>query len=343
MIYEAVAGCVTEVFHVSSDPREAVRSVHFVLAPGNPGCLAFYAPFLQHMQREMEKSVGLDCGRTMIACHGCGNANHHFRDEHDDDDHNFEKEYTFEEQIEHFEAWLKLIVNRDRALYGIEDIRLIICGHSIGAYVGIEVLSRNEDLLKHTVALHLLMPFIWWSNLSFSQRVKLRMYMNTPEVITRWVASRVYRMQSKVDTHTKINYIKGTHPDMDTDAVNVTANMMLSQRLLDNFFSMASSELQAVISNEEQVLKQLQKFSGRMSVFSLYTDNDVWAPERDIERISKNCPYVKTVFIPGLTHAFATSMEKSTVVGNAMLEDLKKNCRGIKTIGKAPAKPMSKL
>lgn len=340
MIYEAVAGCVTEVFHASSDPRNATRSVHFVLAPGNPGCLAFYIPLLQYMFQEVEKSVD---GSTLVGCHGCGNANHHFRDEHDNDNINFEKEYTFEEQIEHFESFVMMILARDRSLYGIEDIRLIICGHSIGAYVGIEVLSRNEDLRKHCVALHILMPFIWWSNLDFLQKTKLRLYMNTPEIITRWFASRVYNMQSRVDTHTKIAFIKGTHPDMDADAVNVTATMMLSKRLLGNFFSMANTELQAVICNEKQVVQRLQKFSGLMSVFALYTDNDVWAPEKDIARLSKFCPYVNTKFIPGLTHAFATSLGKSAVVGNAMLEDLRKNCRGLKSLGRAQNKLVSKL
>lgn len=331
MIYEAVAGCVTETFHVSSDSRtraNATRSIHLILAPGNPGALSFYLPFLEHLHEGLEKSFGSDS--TLVGCHGCSHANHGFRDEHDDDDLSFlAKEYDFLEQIEHFEAFCEMILARDRDQLGVDDIKLILVGHSIGAYMVIDVLSRNERLRQHTVALEILMPFIWWSNLNLAHRTKLRFYLNTPDSISKWLGSKVYQMQSQLKEHSKTRLIQSSHPEMDVDAVDVTANIMLSGRLIANFFSMARSELQAVIANEERITMVLKQLSGRMTIFALYTDADVWAPERDLFRISTSIPYMTTTFIPGLTHAFATSLEKTKVVANAMLERSLSVCRGL--------------
>ena len=215
-------------------------------------------------------------------------------------------------------------------MLGIEDTRIILCGHSIGAYMAIDVLSRNEKLRKHTVALEILMPFIWWSNLDFLQKIKLNAYLNTPDVISKWLASKVYRTQNLLSEHTRKKIIMSSHPEMDTDAIDVTANIMLSERLLANFFSMARSELYAIIGNEGRLTETLRFLSGHMSVFALYTDNDVWAPIKDLHRISKSVPYMTSVFIPGLTHAFATSLVKCKVVADAMLEHSLSKCRGLK-------------
>ena len=106
MIYEVVAGSVTETIHLYSESRRnATRSAHFILAPGNPGSLSFYAPFMKHLHEGLEDIIGNDS--IVVGCHGCSHANHGFRDEHDNDNLSFlTKEYDFQEQIEHFEAFL---------------------------------------------------------------------------------------------------------------------------------------------------------------------------------------------------------------------------------------------
>jgi pimeloyl-ACP methyl ester carboxylesterase len=331
MIFEDVAGVRTEVFHIhslkQSAPNKVRKALHFLIAPGNPGALYFYTPWLQALQSSIETIT--DSDELAISCHGCSHANHHFRDEFDNEGTAID--YSFDDQIRHFEMFCESVVARDLELYGngfADSIQLILCGHSIGAYMVVDILSRNDALRRMTISMHLLMPFIGWTNLTLSQRTKLNIYRSTPEILVRFLAGKVYEAQAGVDPERKAMFIRKSHPEMDIDAVNVTANTMLTRRLVQNFISMANTELDAVIKNEDRMIQDINRLSGQMRVYALYTDNDVWAPLKDMTRLRRECPFVVTQHIPNLTHAFSTSLDMSVTVAEAMLSEIRLN-RGL--------------
>ena len=320
MIWEDVGGVRTEVYHVESRrPRlDAKEHIHLILCPGNPGCLFFYLAWLQDLQCDIESLVKDD---VCVSTHGLSHANHHFKDSLDTCSCASRCiEYSFEEQIDHFEAFCEGVV-RDAGT-GAKQL-LVLVGHSIGAYAVVEVLNRNAKLRKQTVAMHLLMPFIQWRNLGFMHAMKIRLALSVPSFLANFLADRVPTAVEK-NARAVASLIRKSHKDMDSGSIEMTAEAMLSRRLLLNFISMARSEVSAVRENEDVILQRIQRLSRQISTYTLYTDDDVWAPLRDSEMLKAELPHVVVGFKEGLTHAFSTSFEKGNLVRRLMMTELAK-------------------
>ena len=321
MIWEDVGGVRTEVYHFESrDSRvEAAKEhIHLILCPGNPGCLFFYLTWLQDLQRDLESIVGWD---TCVSTHGLSHAGHHFKESLDTSSQHIIREYTFEEQITHYEAFCEQIVQSGG---GTAKQRLILVGHSIGAYAVVEVLVRNEGLRKRTIAIHLLMPFIQWRNLGFMHAMKIRAVLSFPDFVSNYFADRVPKIMDNIHPSVKAGLIRKSHNDMDNGSVEMAATEMFSTRLFLNFVRMARTEVQAIIDNEDAMLQWIKQLSGQIPTYALYTDHDVWAPMKDYDMLRKELPFVVAGYKPNLTHAFSTSFEKGDLVRELMVNELTK-------------------
>ena len=163
---------------------EGAYTLNFV--SWEPGVSFFYLAWLQDLQRDLESIVE---DHVCVSTHGVSHANHHFKDGLDTSSHASRlREYTFEEQIDHFEAFCNQIVASNNTE---TKQRMILVGHSIGAYAVVEVLSRNETLFKRTMAMHLLMPFIQWRNLGYIHRMKIRLALGFPKIVSHFFADRI--------------------------------------------------------------------------------------------------------------------------------------------------------
>jgi len=190
---------------------------------------------------------------------------------------------------------------------------LSFIGHSIGAYIVLDILQRSARLAPACVSATLLMPFIAWSSLPALHRLNLTAVDWAPEAVTQWLAMRfqaaVQAMPLPTRTHMLARLQGG---QMDRPCVTATAARLFTRRLLANLLSMGRDEIRQVPLNEERMLSIISRLSGSMQVFALYTDNDVWAPEADCARLRACGPYVRTAFVPHVRHAF--TMQRSTYV-----------------------------
>ena len=315
--------CVpTEVLHLSGPKGVRQREWHSFFIPGNPGSLFYYLPWLQEVQAmqqvEVDKIYGE--GAVSVLLHGLSHANHHFSTHEDkDSDHLFE-EYGLDFQIEHATSFVRQVLTGNRSVSAREKSPLIsFIGHSIGAYFVLDLLDRHPDIAKMTVSASLLMPFISWSSLDFVHKVKLTAFLNTPESLIDWLASKLDGMVHSIPLQRRISWLATLQGDaMDADCAAVTASRLFSKRMLANFASMGRDEIEQIPLNEHRMLGIITRLSATLRLQALYTDADVWAPARDAETIRFHAPYVQTVHISNLQHAFCMVRKKQGVITEAL-------------------------
>ena len=328
MICETVnvrgVGVKTEVFHLgpqnTSSPSSASSSSskkhwHTFFAPGNPGCLFYYLPWLQDVHRVLTAHALRVFGEDVqVYIHGLSHANHHFLQHSDGDDDRPSNAYDLDFQKEHFEQFVHSVLDLNNIEDGGEAPMLSFLGHSIGAYIVLDMLEHSPQLAQQTISVQLLMPFITWKSLPALHKLQLSAFHYSPKSIIDFLAGRVFTAIRSLSVPRRTQLIRAVQGDkghsMDEDCVSITAARLFSTRQLHNFLSMGRAEIAQVPLNEQRMMKILARLSGKIRVFALYTDNDIWAPEADAVMLKDHAPYVATAFVPHLPHAFA--MQKET-------------------------------
>lgn len=150
---ELVGEHLTEVYHYRpATPKAASHAI--VLVPGNPGAVYFYMPFLE----SLGKSLG---GRSSV--HGFSFANHHLsRGDAEDDFTN--SALGLEQQIAHSAAFIDSVAH-ELPVNGT----ITLIGHSIGAYIVLQIISRGPSIMARLAGVIHLMPFVPNLTHSFSR------------------------------------------------------------------------------------------------------------------------------------------------------------------------------
>jgi hypothetical protein len=106
--------------------------------------------------------------------------------------------------------------------------------------------------------------------------------------------------------------------------MSMVVNETLTTRLISNFFSMAIDEINDIYANDQRCMDSLRDLcSNGIKVFTLHTDNDIWAPEADSHTFQTALNgKVNCMFEPGLSHSFvldALAVDKVTTLLGANL------------------------
>ena len=325
---EEILGVKTDTFHLGCIYRfggipagNDRKSLHIFLIAGNPGTLHFYICFLQKLLVTVQNSAYF-AKYDRISCHGVGHANHHLQCSLTSKDiHGISDEtasYGLEFQIRHKAAFITSVLECPRHNLEIgnskDDTDVMMVGHSIGAYMVIDVLTRSEELMHQTKHILLLMPFISWTHLPLLHRTKLSSFLALHPLSQRLLtslASPLLRMEPSMRRSVlrRLTGLKG-------DILDKVSDGLINKRLLDNFLAMGVDEIRDVRINQRRMISLLEELDRGSSckkkdIFVLYTDNDEWAPLKDSEILRDRLKINTTIIIEnGLTHAFSLTDER---------------------------------
>ncbi len=109
---------------------------------GNPGLISYYEPFLSTLYNLLSSSSVSQSARFYI----CGNSFAGF----DTMENETEKSVGLEAQIEHTEDLLFQQVNKHRKAAAVQNLspKVILMGHSVGAYILLELISRHRERVE---------------------------------------------------------------------------------------------------------------------------------------------------------------------------------------------------
>ncbi|GAU17476.1 hypothetical protein TSUD_340190 [Trifolium subterraneum] len=136
----------SEILEIQAD----APSLHVLFVPGNPGVILFYKDFVEFLYEYI-------CLLFIFMCHlsAIGQVSHSRKDlEHG-------KLFSLQEQIDHKIDFIK---------EELQDIKIpiILVGHSIGAYISIEMFKKSLEKVKYYIGLY---PFLTLNPHSTTQSI----------------------------------------------------------------------------------------------------------------------------------------------------------------------------
>ncbi|KAI1817236.1 hypothetical protein GGS20DRAFT_534192 [Poronia punctata] len=132
------------VEHISLPPpttgiTEDTKNVLIYFIPGNPGLIGFYKPFLSTLRELIDTNPSLAAEKSKTAFHIYGQNLVGFSDDDHEPFTSSHKPYNLEQQIEH----TLRAVSAQRTGQGQKPFdRVILIGHSVGAFIALEVFHR---------------------------------------------------------------------------------------------------------------------------------------------------------------------------------------------------------
>ena len=293
------------------------RTHHFYfIIPGNPGSARLYEPFagiLYHRLLEVHRN-------EVLHVHCLSHANHHFPSSFKSSAES--RWIGLDAQIFHHLDYMEYILKYFKKQYLIDlaNLKIYLVGHSIGSYIALEILNRSSLLRRLCSSMILLMPFILWRNIPVHHKRNLILGKLLTPVLksSAYIMAQAFRCLPLIVRRSILRLPILPHGGIS----HLLLHELMSPRLIGNFFSMGIDEISAISSQEEHVLQSIQSIvKDKINVLSVYTNDDVWAPETDfaeILRATRSIPrkqcLVETVIERNLTHAFVLDLRAAGVV-----------------------------
>lgn len=323
-------------FSSSYEKSKDCDNVHLLIifVNGNPGCFEPYFNFLDKIHNNLLNSTA-STDYLSISTHSCSHANHHLKNENDDDINSDDETYDFEFQINHIIAYLNSIIELQMSMNNEknEEMEIVLVGHSIGCYMILESLKRYEKLRNLTSNLILMMPFIKYSSMNILQKISLSIqlkfysYSSFHSNIESLIIFLIKSFQSLDQKWRELllSYTFGLKDSM----LKIFNDRFFIKRIILNFLKMGITEIETVKSNERKMIEYIKRLDYEdMKILMIYTNNDQWAPEKDViffqNILVKGKEYygkTRALFHHGLTHSFCLKENKT----NIMTEIIKKN------------------
>lgn len=268
-----------------------IKDLDIFFFPGNPGTFCVYIDFLNNLVNGIRARY-----RSVVHIHGVSHKNHHLEQSNSG---NVGETLGLVDQILYQNSFVQQTLS-DR------ESDVIFIGHSIGAFIALDIISRDQEIRSKISDIILLMPFIFWKNIPFYHRFGLKAYTAAHPISFKLVKS-IGKAFINRKTTTKTSILNSL-TKFDEDLVYLLVNQMLTKRLLVNFFSMGKDEIDMVPQWEDHMLELLRILSLEKSLCFLYTNNDVWAPQNDIDVLRHHLPDLpqeNIIYVPDVTHAFS--------------------------------------
>ena len=323
--FEVINGIPSEALCYSSldfnlllPPR--VHHFYFII-PGNPGSAGFYEPFAEILYRQLLE-VHQD-GILHVRC--LSHANHHFPSSFNSMVES--RHFGLEAQIFHHLDYMVSVIKYFKKQYWINlaDLKVHLVGHSIGSYIALEVLNRSSLLRRLCSSIVLLMPFILWRNIPTSHKRNLRIGKFFAPVVKSSASfmARAFKFLPRAVRRSMLRLPILPHGGVS----HLLINELMTPRLVGNFFSMGVDEVSAISTQDEHVLSTLKSIvEDRINLLSVYTNDDVWAPELDLAevlRATRNIPrkhcLVETVIEKNMSHAFVLDLRAAGIVADIVV------------------------
>ncbi|OEL35467.1 hypothetical protein BAE44_0003517 [Dichanthelium oligosanthes] len=263
----------TELLEIrSKDP-----SFHVLVIPGNPGIVAFYKDFIEALYDNLGEQASI----TAIG---------HISHSQKDSEHG--RLFSLYEQIDHKVDFIEQELQHP-------EQPIVLVGHSIGAYIGLEVFKRLKNKVKMFVGLY---PFLKLNKSSVTQSAIG--YIARSSLLSKGVslfASFIGSLQPSI-TRGIVRRFLGS--SWSVTAVDAACCHLLKYHTMRNVLFLAMTEFQKL--TEEPDWTFIREREDKIAF--LFGVDDHWGPLSHLEedqQISKRAPGVTlSVETEGHTHGY---------------------------------------
>ncbi|KAL6613787.1 hypothetical protein ACP70R_036057 [Stipagrostis hirtigluma subsp. patula] len=295
-----VSSFATELLEI----RSKEPSLHVVLIPGNPGIVAFYKDFVEALYENLGGQASItaighishsqkdaECGRLFS-----------LREQIDHKVDFIEKELLHSEEsivlmnvykiqkTDAFESFLNITLPD----YLTEHInfRADIVGHSIGAYIGLEIFKRLPN--KVTVP-------IFNIEQEFCKAIGNCIYCKKSSLLSKGVSSFASFIGSLQYSVTRGIVRRFLGPSWSVTAIDAACRHLLRYHTMRNVLFMAKTEFQKLTEEPDWTFIRAKQDE----IALLFGVGDHWGPISHLEEVSKRAPRVAlSVETEGHTHGY---------------------------------------
>eukprot|EP00742_Colponemidia_sp_Colp-10_P007417 GILJ01007986.1.p1 GENE.GILJ01007986.1~~GILJ01007986.1.p1 ORF type:complete len:321 (-),score=40.73 GILJ01007986.1:230-1192(-) len=262
----------------------------YILIPGNPGSACFYIPFLKELHERLNRKV------PVIALGHGG---------HDLFDHNNGKVFSLNEQITHKMRFICHI----HTLH--PGAKLILSGHSLGAWVMLNVMERCPELEPVIEKAVFLFPTIK----ELVRGAPWVVWLCTMPPVRKLLAWLVHIFIRLGGVHFRRLMYKMLSFFLPAAASTIVAQG-LRFSLVENIFGLAREEFHTITTLDAVTLQKHQ----RKMIF-LYSEIDNWAPESHHIQTKAMLPHAAAneILRDGTDHSFVLYYANSTALKVASL------------------------
>ncbi|XP_023935786.2 lipid droplet-associated hydrolase [Bicyclus anynana] len=266
------------------DPFTNTENV-LICITGNPGISDFYIDFGSELYKSMLMPVCV-----------IGHAGHE-----ESLDKNSKYLFNLKDQLEHK---LDLIEN-----YIHKNCKIHLIGHSIGAWMIIEILEKHNHLVERVSSVNLLFPTI--QKMAVSQNGKF--VNNVLRKIYRFIlflSTLLYMLPNQVLCNLIGIYLwtKSLSPKL-----NCAIMKILNPDIVENVFYLAFNEMDTVLSLNIEGINKIKHLTN-----VVYSIKDGWAPTEYMEELKQFTPHLQMIEVQKVEHAFVlkSSEEVATIVAD---------------------------
>ncbi|CAL4972045.1 unnamed protein product [Urochloa decumbens] len=288
-----VSSFATELLEIKSKEP----SLHVLVIPGNPGIAAFYKDFVEALY----ENLGGQASVTAV-----GHISHSQKDSehgrlfsmHEQIDHKVD---FIEQELQHSERSIVLVnFHLQFTATSLHSSCSMLTGnqvgHSIGAYIGLEVFKRLQNKIKMFVGLY---PFLKLNKNSVTQSAIG--YIARSSLLSKGVsllASFIGSLQPSIIRGIVRRFL-GT--SWSVTAVDVACCHLLKYHTMRNVLFMAMTEFQKLTEEPDWMFVRAKEDK----IAFLFGVDDHWGPLSHLEEISKRAPGVTlSVETEGHTHGY---------------------------------------
>ncbi|XP_024539584.1 lipid droplet-associated hydrolase isoform X1 [Selaginella moellendorffii] len=288
---ESVCGHATELLELKpySMPR-----LHIVFVPGNPGIVGFYKDYLAALSKHFEGAASITAiGHIAHTAH----------------DYEKGKKFSLQQQIDHKAGFLE-------ERYINSDLPTVLVGHSIGAYIILELLKRFPNKLQCVIGLH---PFLKTNPDSLKQAVLKAICESS---LMRATVSSLAGLLGHSPAWISRRLVKAVvGRAWGPCAVDTTCKYLLRSSMVANFTYMGMTEFAKL---KEEVDWDFLRENHRRVCF-LFGIDDHWGPLSLLEQVHERVPGLKTAVVQSedITHDFCCTKPGSEWVARFTAERIK--------------------
>jgi len=246
-----VSSFATELLEI----RSKEPSLHVLVIPGNPGIAAFYKDFVEALYESLR-------GQASITAIG------HISHSQKDSEHG--RLFSLHEQIDHKVDFIEQELQHS-------EQSIVLVGHSIGAYIGLEVFKRLQNKIKMFVGLY---PFLKLNKNSVTQSAIG--YIARSSLLSKGVSLFAFFIGSLQPSITRGIVRRFLGHSWSVAAVDVACCHLLKYHTMRNVLFMAMTEFQKLTEEPDWTFVRAKEDK----IAFLFGVDDHWGPLSHLEEVN---------------------------------------------------------
>jgi pimeloyl-ACP methyl ester carboxylesterase len=269
--------------HINQETLDKV----IVIIPGNPGVTDFYDSFAKKLHFTLKIPVIV-----------VGYLGHSF-------EHTELKTFSIHEQMEHKYQFLQFLIQKH------PKISIYLAGHSIGAWVGVQILGRDVEQITQFFGLF---PTI--SNLNLSENGQHLFYKLVVRNGIRNLFSLGAHAASFLPKPIRLWIAEFIKKESELEPYVIQS--LFNYKILNNVFYMAGTEFNDIREANYDII---DKYQSKIQFY--YGDIDHWVPQGFNQIMKKKYPNIVTIDDQENKHAFVIYKKGIDTVVNFMKKLIK--------------------